>query len=384
VRITAQLIEAETERNLWADRYERSLTSILTLQGEVAQAIAKEIRVTVTPVEESLLTGRRQVNPEAYEAYLKGQSHWYKLTPADLETAHQYFQQALEKDPDYALAHVGVALFWIGLQQMGVVPSAVATPKAKEAALRAAELDDKLAETYHLSALLKTWADWDWEGGEADFRHTIELSPNYSDARAYYSHYLAIVGRIDEALVEMGRALELDPFNPLFRALYSAVLLADRRPDEAIAQARIALRNVPNHPVAYSCLMSAFHLKGMPQETYESYKAFNAALDNPEGVRVLEQGYEEGGVRLAMKRFAEWLAESSGSFPVTPFDVALTYNWAGEDEKVLEWLERGVELRDPNMPYFAMWPGLDHLHGNPHYRALLRKMNHPRLALSMD
>jgi Tfp pilus assembly protein PilF len=184
------LIEAATDRNLWADRYERNLTSILVLQGEVAQAIAREIQVTLTPTEESLLSRRRQVNPEAYEAYLKGQSHFYKLTPGDLETALQYFETALEKDPDYVLAHVGIALVWTGRRQMGVTLPREASPKVREAVRTALELDDMIAETHYALAVDEAWGEWNWEAAERAFKRAIELDPNYADVRAFYSHFL--------------------------------------------------------------------------------------------------------------------------------------------------------------------------------------------------
>ena len=166
VRIAAQLIDPETNQALWADSYERDLQDVLLLQSEVAQAIAAEIQVAVTPEESERLASARPVNPEAHEAYLKGMFHWQRLTPADLEAALAYFDLALEKDPDYALAYAGIGQVWGGRRQRGDVPSGEATPMEKAAVLKALELDDSLAEAHHALALHETWGEWDWPSGE--------------------------------------------------------------------------------------------------------------------------------------------------------------------------------------------------------------------------
>jgi tetratricopeptide (TPR) repeat protein len=384
VRVTAQLIEAGTERNLWADRYERNLTSILALQGEVAQAIAREIQVTLTPDEENLLTSSRRVNPEAYEDYLKGQSHFYKLTPADLDTALQYFELALEKDPDYALAHVGTALYWAGLQQGGLVPSRERGPKARAAAQRAVELDDSLAEAHYALAIVRGWTDWDWAGAEIAFRRAIELNPSFADVRAYYSHYLMIMRRPDEALDQIERALELDPFNPLFQALYGVVLESGfHQYDEAIEQFRGVLRTVPNHPIALAQLVATFRAKGMYEEAFDAGKTYHATLTgDPGAVEVLERGYAEGGFAGAMHRLAEWYAAYSLSGPVSRLEVAATYASAGEKDPALEWLERGFEERDPNLPNVGVMLSFDGFHNDPRFQDLLRRMNFPEDVLA--
>jgi TolB-like protein/Tfp pilus assembly protein PilF len=380
VRITAQLIEAGTEQNLWADRYERNLTSILALQGEVAQAIAREIQVTLTPEEKTLLNRTQQVNPEAYEAYLKGQSHVYKLTPADLETGLRYFELAREKDPDYVLAHLGIAFYWIGRRQMGATPASEASPKVRAALQRALELDDTLAETHYVLALDKTWGEWDWEGAETAFRRAIELNPNHADVRAYYSHFLMIMRRQNEAMAQMKRALELDPLNTLFQALYGVVLLdGARRPDDAIEQFRSVLRTVPNHPIALAGLVEAFYAKGMYEETFEAAKSNWTARGQPEAVRALERGYAEAGFTGAMNRLAEWKVareERKGTSPV------FNYLAVGNYRQALDRLELAFEAHDPNMPYIGLMGKFTGLHDEPRFQDLLRRMNFPEDVLN--
>jgi len=372
VRVTAQLIEATTESNLWADRYERNLTSILALQSEVAQAIAREIQVTLTPGEEILLTRARQVNPEAYEAYLKGQFHVYKLTPADLETALQYFELALEKDPDYAPAQTGIALVWAGRGQMGWVSPHEAGPKTRVAVQRALELDETLAEAHYTLALMRTWMDWDWEGAETAFRRAIELDPNFADVRAYYSHFLMIMKRPDEAMAQMESALELDPFNALLQALYGVVLQSSHRFDEAIDVCRNILRTVPNHPMALGCLVQAFYHKGMYEESFEAAKAEHTAMGEPRAVKALDRGYAEGGFTGAMTRRAEWWV---ANWPA-PFGAS-SYIKAGKNQEALNTLELGFEEHNPNMPYISVDPHYDSLRNEPRFQDLLRRMNLP-------
>ena len=190
VRITAQLINAATQELLWADRYERELRDVLSLQNEIVAAIAREIQLQLTPQEQARLAIARTVNPEAYEDYLQGQFHWYKQSPQGFETALQYFELALEKDPNYTLAYTGIAAVWGSRHQHGLGPTREAGPRAKAAALKALELDSTLAEVQHRLAAVRVWTDWDWEGGEAEFRRALEINPNYAGAHSAYSHLL--------------------------------------------------------------------------------------------------------------------------------------------------------------------------------------------------
>jgi len=212
VRIRMQLIDVlPEERNLWAEIYDRAKTDVLVMYSEMARAIADEIQVKLTPEETTRLASARRVNPDAYEAYIKGRLHWYKLTPQDFETALQNFELALQKDPNYALAHTGVALVWGTRALFGIVPPNKAVPLAKAAAEKAVELDNTLAEAHYALAVIRAWGEWDWENAETAFLRAIELNPNYPDVHAYYSLFLSIMGRTEEALPYIERALELDP-----------------------------------------------------------------------------------------------------------------------------------------------------------------------------
>jgi tetratricopeptide (TPR) repeat protein len=353
------------------------MTDVLVMYKEMARAIADKIRVKLTSQEETNLAITRQVNPEAYEAYLKGQFHWYKLTPQDLEIALQYFELAREKDPNYALAYAGIAHAWVGRQQQGLVPYSEAAPRAKAAALKALELDNTIAEVHHLLAGIRAWVEWDWEDAETEYRRAIELNPNYPDPRAYYSHFLYMMKRPEEAMEQIERALELDPFTALFRAIYAMDLMYARRYDDAIEHLRETLRTAPNDWTALSTLRSAYHQKGMYEEALEIWKRSYVAKGDREAEEALARGYAEAGYSGALSRVAETLIARSRTTFVTPWQIGTLYTRAGKNDEALEWLEKAYEAHDGNMPYLSVDPIFDGLRDNPRFNELLRKMNLP-------
>jgi len=375
VRTTMQLIETNTETHLWAKSFERDLTDILALQSDVARAVANEIELALTPEEEERLAAARVVNPEAHDAYLKGSYHWKKLTPNDLDTAQRYFELALEKDPSYAPAYEGLAWVWAASQQMGIVPPHEAGPKAKAAALQAIALDDTSVEAHEALALVRTWTDWDWAGAEPEWQRALELNPNAANAHAYYAHFLAIVGRTDEAIPHSERALELDPFNALFHGLYGIVLCFDRRYDDAMAAARTALAMQPLMNVARTALQYAFIAKGMRDEQLALQR--ERIAHDPERVAAFERGLAEGGYEGAQRGIADVLAarylDSGRGHAV---GIALRYFDAGDNDRAIDWLEKAYEKHDPNLPYLGN-PLYDPLRSDPRFQAIVAKMNLP-------
>jgi TolB-like protein/Tfp pilus assembly protein PilF/predicted Ser/Thr protein kinase len=382
VRIMAQLIDPKTEQALWAESYERALENVLVLQGEVAQAIAGELAVSLTPDETRRMAAARPVNPEAYDAYLKGSFYWKTLTPEGLDTAERYFELALEKDPSYAPAYAGLAWVWADRQQMGITPPHEAGPKGKAAARRAIALDDSSAEAHGALGAIRTWTDWDWDGAGEAWRRALKLDPQAANAHAYFAHFLLITGRTEEAIRHSERAIELDPYNALFHALYAQVLGITRRHDDAMAAARTALAMDPGMGVAADALNSVFVAKGMRDEQLALQRERIAG--NPELVAAFEQGLVEGGYEGAMRRVADLLAawyEADAPRPGwigTPASIAEFYNWAGDHERRMDWLEKGHEVRDPMLPYVASCPLSDPLRPDPRFQELLRKMNLPQ------
>jgi serine/threonine protein kinase/tetratricopeptide (TPR) repeat protein len=374
VRVTAQLIDPATEAQLWAHSYERDLRDVLSLQNDIVSAITREVKVRLTPQEETRLASARQVNPEAYDACLKGRYSWYKLSRQGLDSALEFFTLALEKDPEYAPAYAGIAIVWQGYMQQGFIPYEEGTPKVKAAALKAIELDNTLAEVHFVLAAISTWVDWDWIGGERAFRRAIELNPMYPDPRVYYAHFLDIVGRPKEAAPQADRALELDPLNTLFQGIYAMHLMCLRRYDDAVALLRKILDSAPNDAIALSTLRSAYHMKRMYKEALEIWKASYAAKGDREAEDALARGFAEAGYQGALRRVAETLVERSRTKYVTPWQIATLYTRAGMNKEAIDWLEKAYQTRDLNMPYLSVDPIFDNLRNEPRFQDILRRM----------
>jgi serine/threonine protein kinase/tetratricopeptide (TPR) repeat protein len=375
VRVTAQLIDPATDAQIWARSYERDLSDVLSLQNEIVSEVTREVRVKLTPQEETRLASAGKINPQAYEAYLKGRFHLYKLTRPDLDSALRYFELALDTDPNYAMAYAGIANVWSGRQQQGLAPASETTPRIAAAAAKALELDSTLAEVHYTLAVIRTWVYWDWEGAETEFRMAIDLNPNYPEARAYYSHLLNILGRPKEAMSQIKRALDVDPFNSLFQALYGMDLMYARRYDDAIVLLRETLKTSPNDLVALSTLRSALHMKHLDAEALEVWKKSYAARDDREAEEALARGLEEGGYSGALRHVAETLAARSKTTYVSPWQIGTLFTRAGKNDEALDWLEKAYLAHDQNMPYLGIDPIFDTLRDDPRYQGLLRKMN---------
>jgi TolB-like protein/Tfp pilus assembly protein PilF len=377
VRITAELVKVQDQTQLWSETYERELSGILALQSEVARKVAEALALRLLPGEQARLASARAVDPDAYQAYLKGIQHFYRLTAGDFDSAQQYFELALAKDPSYALAYTGMALVWAGRGQLGFVSPAEAAPKAKAAARKAIGLDDTVAETHFALAALGAWVDWDWAVAEREFKRAIELNPSFPEARINYSHFLMNMGRPNEAMPQARRALELDPFNPYFHSFLAVDFLYVRQWDEAIAQARPVLATAPDDAIANAVLWYAFGAKGMHREALAAARAYLKALYDDRAVNeALERGFAEAGYQEAMRRAAQPLIAHFHKSYVCPMDIASLYVEARETSRAVDWLEKGYEVRDQSMPYIG-WPPFDSLHSEPRFRSLLRRMNLP-------
>jgi TolB-like protein/Tfp pilus assembly protein PilF len=375
IRISAELIQVRDQTQLWADVYERELSGILALQSDVAQDVSKALGLKLLPAEQARLTTARAVNPEAYEAALKGSQYWIKMTPGDIDTGEKYFELALEKDPNYAPAYVGLAWVWACRNQFGLSPPSEAVPKAGAAALKAVELDDNLAQAHYALAAVKTWHDWNFPTVASEWKRAVELDPNYPDGLAAYSHFLMIMGRPDEAMAQIERALELDPFNVTVQSFYVIDLVFVRRYDEAIVQAQKALKMEPGQGVANQGLFMALVGKGgMDKEALVAAKGYLGIFGVPDLDSILDGGFAEAGFRGAMKRGAEALAARALQGLALPTDVANVYAAAGDYERALEWLERAYEARDPNTPYLRL-PFYDPLRSDLRFLDLMRRMN---------
>ena len=378
VRVTAELIKVADQTQLWADTIEREMSSILALQSEVARNVAGALALKLLPSERARLADARPVDPEAYEAYLKGSQHWIKMTRVGLDTAEAYFDQALGRDPDYAPSYVGRAWVWANRAQHGFAPPDEATPRAKEAVLKALALDDTLAEAHYLLAALKAWSDWDFHAADLEWNRARELDPNDAGGLAWYAHYLAMMGRPDEAMVEIDRASSLDPFNVAIHAIRAHNLIFVRRYDEALAEARTVLTMEPGHPVGLPALFMASAAVGDFREALAAIADYQERVYGVTdlGPR-LERTFADEGFEAAAAQVAELVASRAAAGEELPVDAVWMYILAGDAPNALDWLERAYEAGDPNLPYLLVYPIYDPLRSEPRFQALVRKMGLP-------
>ncbi|MGD0667782.1 MAG: winged helix-turn-helix domain-containing protein [Bryobacteraceae bacterium] len=374
VRITVQLIRAAADTHLWAESYEREFRDVLTLQSEVARAVAREIKVTLTPEESTYFAGIRPANPEAFEAYLKGQFHWYRLSPEHLDRALSYFQLALEKDPNYARAHAGVANVWLMLADTGNMPPVEAFPKARAAVLKALELDETLVEGHIALANINFIYDRNWPVCEREFRRGLELNPNSADCHFMYADFLISMKRWEEWQAEIQRALELDPLNPFFQCFYGWQLVYLHRCDEAISQLVKALAVEPGFSSAHMGLWGAFYRKGMLREALAEARKFFAALGDREVEDALLRGCAEGDYAGAMRLGAEVLAARSNRSHVPGLRIARLFAHAGENDQVMKWLQTAYEQDETTLIHLGVGWDWEAVRADSRFQDLLRRV----------
>jgi TolB-like protein/Tfp pilus assembly protein PilF len=377
VRITIQLIDASADRMQWTHSYERKLENILRLQGEVATSIANEIEVALTAEEESYFSMTRQVDPEAYEDYLKGRYHWYRFTPEDLALARRYFQSALDRDPAYALAYVGLADAVATPAHIGLVPAAEAFPRAVELVGTALKLDPQLAEAHDLAARIRFVWDHDWAGAEAGFREAIRLNPGYPDVHVAYSQLLGINGRWEESLSEARTGLQLDPLNNWFQSALGSRLAWMGRYDEALERYQLLSESQPDWPMIYRSLSEVHYVRGeLPASLAAAVKYYRMS-DEQELSDLLSRFDAETEYAAAMIALAEKLRETGPESYVSEYELARIYAFSGNSERTILWLEAAWENRDTQLVYSAAEPLFSFIWDHPRYVELRRKMNLP-------
>ncbi len=377
VRITARLVDAAAEKVLWTNEYQREMRDVLLLQGEVTRAIAREIKVKLTPQQEALLSASRPVNSEAYEAYLKGRFEWFKLSREGLDNAERYFQLALEKDPGYALAYSGLADVWMSRGDTGFMSRRETYDKAKVAAQKALALDENLAEAHITLGNMKAGFDWEWAAAEKEFQRAIQLNPSNANAHFMYADFLISQKRIEEWQREMDRALELDPMNFFTLCFYGWHLTYVGRYDEAIRTMQKAAASQEFSSV-HMGLWCAYYKKGMDGAALQEAKRFFLTLHDSETVDALEKAYSAGGYRLAMNRAADGLALRATRSHVAGVRIARLYAHAGANAQALDWLEKAYAEKESPLVHLAVARDWDNLRADPRFQILLARMNLPR------
>lgn len=378
VRVTARLVDAAAEKPLWTEEYERDLRDVLSLQDEVTHAIANEIRMTIGPREQAHLAKPREINPEAYEAYLKGRFQWYKISKQGLEDATRYFQLALKKDPNYALAYAGLADVWMMRADSGYAPPSETLPKAKPAALKALQLDDTLSEAHVSLGNIEAWYERDWTAAGREFQRAIELNPSSADAHFMYADYLISLNRNQEWQREIQQAMNLDPMNLFLRCFYGWHLVYLGRYDEAIDVMQKVAAAQPNFSSVHLGLWGAYYRKHMGKEALEEAVKFFEALNDEQAVAALTSGSHEGGYREGMRRAADVLAARAQHSHVAGVRIARLYAHAGDTDRAIAWLRKAYDARETPLVHLGVGWDWDQLRLDPRFQDLLRRMDFPR------
>jgi TolB-like protein/DNA-binding winged helix-turn-helix (wHTH) protein/Flp pilus assembly protein TadD len=378
VRITAQLIEASTDKHLWSQSYEGELRDTLALQNRVANAIADQIRINLTPQEQAELKNAKVVNPEAYESYLKGRYFWNKRTPDGLKAALAYFKQAIEEDAQYAQAYSGLADTYalLGDWQYAVMTPKEAFPKAKAAAIKAMELDSTLGEAHNSLAFVLDGFDWDFDSAGKEFQRAIELNPGYATAHHWHAWHLSLLGRFDEAIAEMKKAQNLDPLSLIINADLAELLVLAHHYDESITQSRKTIEMDPNFALAHNQLAQAYLQKQMYDEAVaELRKAVQLSGNSPTCIANLARAYVGSGKRSEAIRLLNDLKKRSVHGYSNASEIATIYASLGDTDQAMNWLEKAYEERFN--PGVLLRPGFDPLRSDPRFQNLLHLVGLP-------
>jgi len=376
VRITAQLIQAANDKHLWAESYDRDLHEILALQDQVARQIATEVRVTLTPQEQERLSSGGSTNAEAYQLYLLGRYHWNKGTQQELTKSMEYYQQALAKDPNYALAYAGLADSYSSLSDWYLPPRQV-MPQAKAATMKALELDQSLAAAHNALCFIYTNYDWDWQGADKECQRAIELNPNSADAHDNYASELADIGQWDKMAVEIRRSEELDPLS--FRIYGDAgqwYWLA-RQDNRAVDQYRKAIELEPDYFLAHTWLGVAYaHMGRLPEAVAETQKGAQLS-DSPLARAIMGYAFALAGRRSEARKVADELAAKRGQNYLCPYEIGTIYIALGQKDETFRWLERAYDERSNCIPALKFDSRLDPIRSDPRYQDLVRRVGFP-------
>ncbi len=377
--IQADLVDVARGSQLWGERYSRKIADLLPVQEEIAREISAKLRLRLSGEEEKRLARRYTEDTEAYQLYLKGRYFWNKRTEDALNKAVEYFEQAIERDPNYAVAYAGLADSYCLIGLWGPTSPREAFPRAKAAALKAVEIDGTLAEAHTSLGFVGLHLDWDWARVESEFKRAIDINPNYATAHHWYAHYLMCMGRLDEALSEMKKAQSLDPLSLVINTELGFPLYFARRYDEAIEQYRKALEMDPNFYRAHWLLGLAYQQKGMSEQAIdELQKAIALSGRTPTTVAGLGYVYARAGKRDQARKVLSQLAELSKRRYVPSLEVAVVYSALAEKDRAIAWLEKGYEEHAGWMPRLKVDPRLDDLRSDPRFQDLVRRVGLPQ------
>ena len=375
IRVTARLINVADGASLWAGTFDEKFTDVFAVQDAISQKVADALALRLSGEEKQRLTKRYTDNVEAYQLYLTGRYHLDKLIPPEIRTAISFFQQAIDLDPNYALAYFGLAQANRSLAITSDVPSKDCLPQAKAAAKRALEIDDSLAEAHASLSFILIWFDWDWAGGEREAERALTLNPNSAFAHFAYGHVLSDLGRHKEAIAEVARARELEPVFLLVRALEGMFLLHAGHDDEALTKLQKALELDPNFWITHLTLGKVYvRQRKYPEAIAEFTKAKELSHGNSEAIASIGYAAAFAGDKAKARAVLDELKVLPGQHYIPPCNVALVYNGLGEQSEALTWLEKGCEERDVRLTLLKVDPRWDSFRSNPRFIAILKRI----------
>ena len=380
--LTLELVDVQTENVIWSEQYNRKQSDVVSLQSEIARDVSSKLKLKLSGADEQKLNKVYTTSPEAYQLYLKGRFYWNKLTPKDVRQSLEFYQQAIDKDPAFALAYVGISdtymLLGIPDVMLGVIPPQESVRKARNAADQALEIDPALAEAYASRAHVK-WKGRDWAGADEDFRHSIEMNGNYSNAHRFYAIYLVCMGRSEEAVREARRAEELEPLSVSVKAHLVFIFYFARRYDEAIEAGKKTIELDATSPVAHQRLGSAYEQKGMfPEAIAEFQKAVDGSNRIQLAVACLAHAFALAGKRVEAEKLLAELRERSGREYVSSYLIAEIYVALGEKEAAFKLLDQAYDERSIDLVLAKVDPRLDPLRDDPRFRELLKRVGFPQ------
>lgn len=378
VRVTVQLVRASDGRPLWAETFDEKFTDMFAVQDAISSRLADALQLRLSSEEQHRLTKRQTQSADAYQLYLRGRYHWNRRTADGMHKAVEYLTQAVRTDPSYALAHAALADAYALLPEYTNGPLEESTAKAKAAALEALRIDNTLAEAYVSLAYVKQ-TEWDWAGVEENYRRGLELNPNYATGHQWYSEYLVINGRLEEALKEILRAQQLDPLSLIINARLGMTLYYSRRYDGAIEQLRRTLEFNPDFILCHVFLYAAFVEKGMLREAIPHIVKGTLNIHSPEDISRIEAGlraaYDASGERGLWERVRDTLQSAEKRDYNSAYSIAAANMRLGDKDEAFLWLNRAADQRHPGVAALKAEPAMDALRSDPRYADLLRRIN---------
>jgi len=366
------LVDTSTGNQLWGDQYVRKSNDLLSLQNEVGRDVATKLRIKLTGSDAAKVSKNYTVNPEAYQLYLQGRFFANKRTPQSIQKAIQFFQQAIEKDPNYALGYAGLSDAYGLLAYYEGGPAPESLRKARESALRALSLDNNLAEAHNALGFVLTVADFDYAAGEVEYKRAIALNPNYTSAHHNLGVMLVRTGREAEGMAELHRALDIEPFSTVVNRLYGEVLGYSRHYDEGLTQLKKTVELDPSFPTTYFALSNLYRLIGKYSESVESVARFQELYDRPQTAALARSSFAAGG-------WQGYLREMTTKRPagLTPYVTATFFTQLGDKDKAFAELNKAFDNQEYSLRFVKLDPSLDPLRDDPRFKDLLRRLRFP-------